>query len=156
MRGQFTAAVPRQRGHQARGKRAHRPRERTDDADGVFPRQPDEEDEAGSPLDQGRDVRVSGARQQVALPVPRPGPVRRLRRTLADGHRINDAPARLSGRRGLPRLAPPPPAAEMGEQFFFQHATTLHEQTHVDRLVRHLEVRMVRKGLFQPPRDLLR
>ena len=95
VRGQFTAAVPRQRGHQARGKRAHRPRERTDDADGVFPRQPDEEDDAGSPLDQGRDVRVSGARQQVALPVPRHGPVRRLRRTLADGHRINDAPRAL-------------------------------------------------------------
>ena len=33
---------------------------------------------------------------------------------------------------------------------------TLHEQTPVDRLVRHVQLRLGRKGLSEPPRDLLR
>lgn len=106
-------------------------------------------------LDQGRHRAAGGAEHQIAFPVARHGPVLCLGGSLADvDHRSDLAAASVIGTaasRPAGGLAPPQVTGEL----FAQRAAGLHEQRQVDRLVRHLHLRTVGKGLRQPTRDLL-
>ena len=53
----------------------------------------------------------------------------------------------MPGPRRLVRPPEPVPPAQVGDELALQHSPTLHIQTPVDRLVRHVELRIVRKGV---------
>ena len=76
-------------------------------------------------------------------------------RTLTDRDRIDDLAAWLTF--GCRRLATShdPAAAQVRDEFALQNATSLDEQTLVDRLMRHLHHPVMAVLDFQPPRYLL-
>src|SRR5665213_377848 len=74
----------------------------------------------------------------------------------ADGDRVLDLTKPPLLHAGMPRAADCSPGSKMLEQFLLQHPTGLDEQAAVDRLVRHLIVRLPRVGALEPASDLLR
>ena len=94
--------------------------------------------------------------QQVAFPVARHRPVLDLRGPLADRHRISDLGPPLA-RDGVVQVAARrAPSPQMLLQLLGQHASRLHEQRLVDRLVRHRDSLAHRLLFGQHPGDLLR
>jgi hypothetical protein len=93
---EFSSAIPGQRGHQPSRQVLHLPDQGTDNAVSIFARDPDQHDKPGLTLDQGGDVAILSAGEEVAFPVPRNRSVLYLGRTLSDGHGVDDLPTRLS------------------------------------------------------------
>lgn len=122
---------------------------------GVFPRQSYQHHETRLPLDERGDVRVRFPCEEVAFPVTRDGAVVDAGWALPDGHRIDDLPAGLTGRRRKARSTHGLSTAEVSEQRLLQHASALHEQAQVDRLMRHLHIWILGIGPLKPARDLL-
>ena len=107
-------------------------------------------------FDERGDVRVARPGQQVAFPVARYGSISHLRGPLSDRDSVDNLTTALARRAGVLGPPHPSPTAKVGDQGLLQHAAALHEETEVNRLVRHVKTRIVWKGLFQPARDLLR
>jgi hypothetical protein len=115
-----------------------------------------DEHEPGLTLNQGGDVAVLPARENIALPVARDRPVFHLGRTLSDGHGINNLPARLSAGRGTFASAHQPPSPQPRDQFLPQHPASLDEQAFIDRLVGHPHRLIIDVFNLEPAGYLLR
>ena len=92
------------------------------------------------------------ADDEVALPVPRNGPVLDFGRALADHDHPRDAAPGLDAPSGA---ALGPPGAQAAGQLAAQLASALDEEGLVDRLVAHPHHRIVGKLEAQTHRDLL-
>ena len=108
------ALVPGQRAAKLGGQRRDARLERLADRLGVGSLgQRDELAIAGLALDQGRDRRVAGSHQQVALPVPRDGPVGDLWWALGDHHHLGDPAGALAAVGVCPGVALLTPGSQM-------------------------------------------
>ena len=105
------------------------------------------------PTDQRRHVGLSRAGDQVALPMSRNRAVLNCRGALANRDGPDDVAARLR-RRGT-RTSNRASLAQLRLQRLVEHAAALHEQTQVDRFVRHVHRRIIRIRLTEPAGDLL-
>jgi hypothetical protein len=90
------------------------------------------------------------------LPSDRDGTILGLGGPLADVDRADDLALAVSAVGD--RLVSPDHAlgAQMRGELLAQQAASLHEQRQVDRLVTHLQLRVVGERATQPARDLLR
>ena len=105
-------------------------------------------------LHQGADRRTAEAENQVPLPMPRHGPVVRLRRALADlhlGRHMRLSPAS----RPRPRHAQRPPGAQARRQLPPQRAAALDVERLVDGLVAYPHRLIAGEVEPQPPGDPL-
>jgi hypothetical protein len=113
----------------------HLPDQGVNNAVSIFAWDLDEHDEPGLTLDQGGDVAVLPAGEEIALPVSWYRSVLYLGRTLPDGYGANDLPARLSSGGGGFASAHQPTGAQTRDQLLSQDSAGLDEQAFVDRLV---------------------
>ena len=90
----------------------------------------------------------------VALPVPRHSPVDGLGRTFGDVEDPGPATTTI-GQPGPGRTSDHPPGPQLRGELLAQCTAGLDEQGAVDRLVRHLHLRVVGIGRLQPAGDLL-
>ena len=105
-----------------------------------------EHDVAGGALDQGADGPPAGAHDEVSFPVAGHGPVLDLGGTLGDHHHVADLA--LARRLALSLGAAHGPAlAQTAKELLAQGSSALHEQRHVDGLVRHPHLRVVGERL---------
>ena len=90
------------------------------DVGGTLRFETDKHQETACPLHESRDLRVDRAEDEVSLPMPRDGPIFRLRRALPDGDSI-DYPSLLGfscgTRPALPELRP---GSQMCAQLFLE------------------------------------
>jgi hypothetical protein len=102
-------------------------------------------------LDQRRDVRVVGTREEIPLPVARNRTVLDLGRALSDGDGIDDLAAPLTASAGL--LGPPDDSlrSQMPDELLLEHASSLNEEASVDGFVGDLHLRVSRISPPQPP-----
>ena len=105
-------------------------------------------------LDEGSDVRVVRAGEQITLPVTWDGAILSLGGALADGDHIQDLPLSSLGLCALGK-AHLPPGAQMGCQLLLEHTARLDKETAIDRFMRYPHVWIVRI-MPQPACYLLR
>src|SRR6266496_3732989 len=153
--GHPQAAIPGQRGAQLLRQTRDLTAERSDDRAGVLAADGDEDDEAGLALDQGRDLAVAAAGEQVAFPVARDRPVGRLRWALPDRDGAEDLSLAAVAAAGAPRPADRARPTQVLEQLALQGAAGLDEPGQVDRLVRHPHSLVLGVVRPQPTGDLL-
>jgi hypothetical protein len=96
---------------------------------------------------------VAGADEEVSLPVAGYGAVVSRGGSLPNRHGVHDVAPRM-GRRAL-RSTIGAALAEVRHQRLLQHAATLHKKAEIDRLVRHVHLRIVRIRVSEPAGDLL-
>lgn len=101
--------------------------EGTHDTVAIFALNVDEQYESGLTLDQGGNVCVLAARDQVPFPVPRYRAVLYFSGTLSYRYSVNDLPARLPLRGGCFAAPHHPLAAQARYQLLFQDAARLDE-----------------------------
>ncbi len=150
------AAVPRQRMPQLTRQRPHTSLQCLHHRLGVLRGDLHQDREAGTPLHQRRDVGVARSVQQIAFPVPGHRTVLRRGRPLADRNRVLDGASAPPVRRRVLRATHQSARSQMTKQLLLQHASGLHKQALVDRLVGYLHLRIMVKFAPQPLRDLLR
>jgi hypothetical protein len=107
-------------------------------------------------FDQGREVAVVRAGEQVAFPVAGHRAVGDLGRARPDRHRVHDLPAVLPGACRRPRPPQGPLRPQVSQQLLLEHAARLDEQAPVDGLVRHLHPLVLRERVAEPASDLFR
>ena len=119
----------------------------------VTVRERDQHDEAGLAFHERRHRVHPFPHQEVTFPMAGHGPVvgfggpfpnveRAAQLALPVHHRVTARPTRRV------------PRPQISGQFLPQRSPRLHEQRHIDRLVRHTHLRLVRELLHQPTRDL--
>ena len=96
-----------------------------DDGRGVLAGHLDQDDETRMPFDQGGDVSVLAACQQIALPVTGDGAVLDLRWPLADGDGIDDLTLGVACSSSMYGATDESLRAKMLNQLLFQHASSL-------------------------------
>ena len=109
----------------------------------------------GVALNQGCDVGVLRAGNQVPFPVAGDRTVLDFRWTFTDRDRVDDLTSCLT--RGVGVLCAPhkTPRAKMADQLPFQDAAGLDEQTAVNRFVGHAHAPIVCKVRLEPTCNLL-
>ncbi len=149
----FTAAVPSKRAAQLRGELANLLGEGLGYGPGVFAVDFDQHHIAGAAFDQCGDLRACPTHEQVALPMPRNGPILDLCRPLMDRDPIDHAPlaAHLRARSAHESTAP-----EVPEELLLQDVTRLQEQAAVDGLVGDAHRAIMREGALQANGNLAR
>src|SRR2546425_10676629 len=98
-------------------------------AGGLLSWELDQHREARMALDERSHVRVVGARQQVAFPMPGNGAVLDFGRTFSDRNRIDDLSRQPAWRGAAFRIAHAPPGPQMPDQLFLEHPAGLDKQT---------------------------
>ncbi len=96
------------------------PGQGSDDADRVLAVDLDQQDESRVALDQGRDVGVVRARDQVPFPVTGHRPILHLGRPLPDGRGVDDPAAALAGAAGVPAAAHRAHPTQMGHELLLR------------------------------------
>ena len=153
---EFRAAIPRQGRQQPGGKTLHLSDEGAHNAVAIFALNVDEQYESGLALDQGGNMCVLAAREQVAFLVPRYRAVLHFSGTLPYRYSVNDLPARLP-LHGRCFAAPHHSlAAQVRYQLLFQDAACLDEQAFVDCLVGHSHRPVIEIFDLEPAGYLLR
>jgi transposase len=153
---EFSAAIPGQGGHQSSGQMLHLPDEGAHNAVAIFALNMDEQYESGLALDQGGDMRILPAGEQITLPVSRYRAVLHFGRTLPYRYSVNDLPTWLPLRGRCFATAHHPLASQARYQFLFQDPACLDEQAFVDCLVGHPHRLIVEIFALEPAGYLLR
>src|ERR1700687_3720130 len=105
-----------------------------DDRLRIFAANLDQHRIAGMALDQGRNLAVLAAEQQVAFPVPGYGPVFHAGRTLTDRDGVGDATVLVRLHGVMARTAHDSAAAQVLYQLLLQGAAGLNEEAAIDSL----------------------
>ncbi len=154
--GHLLAVVPSERAPQLGWKRSDVHAELVDNVFGPSALgKADQHQEAGLAFDEGGDLAVPTANQQVALPVTGHGTVVDLGGPLAYGDGADDLAPSVPVGAVRSWAASDPARAEMGGELFGQHPSGLHEQRQIDRLVRHPHLRIIGERPAEPACDLL-
>ena len=90
------------------------------------------------------DVALFGTAQQISLPMPWYSAILNLGGSVPDRHSIDNLASGLPGCAGCLAAPHDPAVAQMGHQFFLQHAAGLNEQTFINRFVADKPGRPVR------------
>src|SRR5947209_19711758 len=88
----------------------------------------DEHDESGLAFDQGGDLAVAGAQQQVAFPVSGHGPILDLGRAFSDRDCVDDLAAAVASSSVGLGSSDTAAGAQMGGQVLAQPPSALHDQ----------------------------
>src|SRR5205085_3644985 len=105
------------------------------------------------PFNERSNVRVFGACEEIAFPVPGDRAILDAGGAGADGNGILDLALATGARTAAPE---PALAPQMLDEVPFERAARLHVQRAIDRLVRDVHGRVVRKCPHAPRGDLLR
>ena len=123
---------------------------------GILARHSNEHHVARMSLDQGCDLAVVTAAEEITFPVTRDGSIFCLGRSFTDRYSIDNMAVIRRLLRVMPRAAYRTCASQMPGQLLLQGPAGLDVQGLVDRLVGHLHRLVIWIGALQPPRDLTR
>ena len=107
-------------------------------------------------FDQGCDVSVLAACQQIALPVTGDRAIFDLRRPLANGDGVDDLTMELASGPSVHGATDESLGAQMQNELLFQHSSSLNKQTAVEGLVGHVHALVAGIASLQPTGNLLR